>query len=354
MERDGRSESEKFYLRMTHVKRLACVTMLFAIVASASAAQLSTLLKKENGEAITNVTEWNARRSEIKNNWLKVLGPLPATKCALNPEVLDRETTESFIRKHIRYQTEPNVFTDGYLLLPKSLKGKAAAIVVFHPTTPLQAKGVVGLAKEYAEEKWQGVQLVQRGYVVWCPRNYINGEGADWAGNAKRILKRHPKWTGMTQIVWDAIRAADFVQSLPEVDANRIGCLGHSLGGKQVLYSAAFDERYKVSVASELGIGLKFSNWDALWYFGPAMKKLGPRMDNHEVLALVAPRAFLLLAGDSADSDKSLNYINAVAPIYDLFDARSNLKFMNHHLGHRYAPQAREVAEQFLDAHLKQ
>jgi dienelactone hydrolase len=353
MERNGGSESEKLFISMTRVKRLACVTMLFAIVAVASAAPLSALLRNETGEAVTNVTEWNARRNDIKNKWLSILGQLPATKCPLNPEVLDKETTETFIRKHVRYQTETNVYTDGYLLLPKQTKSKTAAIVVFHPTTPLQAKGVAGLAKEYAAEKWQGVQLVERGYIVWCPRNYINGEGADWAGNAKRVMNRHPNWTGMTQIIWDSIRAADFVQSLPQVDPDRIGCLGHSLGGKQALFAAAFDDRYKACVASEPGIGLKFSNWDALWYFGPAMKNLGSWMDNHEVLALVAPRPFLLLAGDSADSDKSLDYVNAVAPVYDLFGARSNLKFVNHHLGHRYAPQAREAAENFLDAHLK-
>jgi hypothetical protein len=345
MERNARSEREKFKFNMTRIKCLVALAVLLLVVVGVSAEQLSPLIA-------TNASDWNTRREQIKTKWLKILGPLPTSKVPLHPEILETETTPKFIRKHIRYQTETNVFTDGYLLLPNPTKTKCAAIVVFHPTTPLQAKGVAGLAKDYAEEKWQGVQLVERGYVVWCPRNYINGEGADWSGNAKRVLKRHPKWTGMTQMVWDANRAADFVQSLPEVDANRIGCIGHSLGGKQALYAAAFDERYKASVASELGIGLKFSNWDALWYFGPAMHNFPPGTDNHEVLALVAPRPFLLLAGDSADGDKSLNYINAVAPVYGVFGARTNLNFLNHHLGHRYAPQARDAAEKFLDQHL--
>jgi hypothetical protein len=139
---------------------------------------------------------------------------------------------------------------------------------------------------------------------------------------------------------------------LPQVDRNRIGCLGHSLGGKQALYAAAFDERYKASVASELGIGLKFSNWDSPWYFGKALRN-APKFDNDQILALVAPRPFLLLAGDGADTDNSLNYINAVKPVYNLFDAKDHLKFVNHRLGHRYPPEARSVAEQFLDKYLK-
>jgi dienelactone hydrolase len=258
-----------------------------------------------------------------------------------------------FTRKLVRYQVEEGLFTDGYLLEPKNTKGKLPAIVVFHPTTPLQANGVAGLDKSYAEEKWQGVQLVQRGYVVWCPRNYINTDGADWVGNAKRVMAKHPKWTGMTRMVWDAIRAADFVESLPNVDRKRIGCIGHSLGGKEALFAPAFDERYKAAVSCEGGIGLRFSNWDAVWYLGEKIKAPEFDLENHQVLALVAPRAFLLIAGDSADGDKSWAFINAARPVYDLLGASENIGWFNHHLGHRYSPEARVVAEEFLDRYLK-
>jgi pimeloyl-ACP methyl ester carboxylesterase len=227
------------------------------------------------------------------------------------------------------------------------------AVIVFHPTTPLHAKGVAGLASEYDPEKWQGVQLVQRGYVVWCPRNYINTDGADWTGNAKRVLAAHPDWTGMTRMVWDAIRAVDFVQSLPNVDRRRIGVLGHSLGGKQALYAAAFDERIQAAVSSEGGIGLRFSNWDALWYLGPKIREPDFKLEHHQLLALIAPRAFLLLGGESADGERSGDFIDAAQPVYELLDARENLKWFNHHDGHRYSPTARAKAEQFLDEQLK-
>lgn len=236
--------------------------------------------------------------------------------------------------------------------MPTKAKGKLPAVVVFHPTTPFQARGVAGLEPEYPEEKWQGVQLVQRGYVVWCPRNYINTEGADWAGNAKRVLAAHTNWTGMTRMVWDAIRAVDFLESLPNVDRKRIGCLGHSLGGKQALYAAAFDERIKAAVSSEGGIGLKFSNWDAPWYLGPKIHTSDFKLENHQLLALLAPRAFLLLAGDSADGERSGEFIEAARAVYELLGARDNLQWFNHHGGHRYSPEARNVAEQYLDAHL--
>jgi hypothetical protein len=224
---------------------------------------------------------------------------------------------------------------------------------VFHPTTPLQAKGVAGLDSDYPEEKWQGVHLVKRGYAVWCPRNYIFADGADWKRNTEQVLERHPNWTGMTRMVWDAIRAADFLESLPNVDEKRIGCMGHSLGGKEVLYAMAFDERYRAGVSGEGGIGLRFSNWSDVWYLGQRIKDPGFQRENHEVLALITPRAFLLLAGNSADHDGSKAFIDAVKPIYELLDAEDRIRFYNHGLGHNYPPEARAVAEEFLDLHLQ-
>jgi dienelactone hydrolase len=318
-----------------------------------NAPRLSALLVDSHGEPIASKRSWRQQRTRLKERWESFLGEFPKTKAPLKAEVLATEDLGEFTRQFVKYQVEDGIFTDGYLLAPKPAKGKLPVVVVFHPTTPLQAKGVAGLAPEYPEEKWQGVQLVRRGYVVWCPRNYIETAGANWTGNAACVVARHPNWTGMTRMVWDAIRAADFVESLPSVDRKRIGCLGHSLGGKEVLYAMAFDERYQAGVSSEGGIGLKLSNWDAPWYFGAKLKQPGLDLENHEVLALIAPRAFLLLAGDSADDDRSWAFLRAARPVYELLGAPGNIGWLNHHLGHRYPPEARAVAEEFLDHHLK-
>lgn len=338
---------------------LAALAFLFAPRCDVAAAtddpesSLTPLLQHANHREIRSQSAWRKQRAAIRKAWLEFLGPLPAKKPPLKTEILNTESLPDFTRQQVRYQIEPGLFTDGYLLTPISAKGNLPAVIVFHPTTPLHAKGVAGLAPEYDEEKWQGVQLVQRGYIVWCPRNYINTDGADWAGNAKRVLAAHSNWTGMTRMVWDAIRAVDFVQSLPNVDRKRIGVLGHSLGGKQALYAAAFDERIKAAVSSEGGIGLKFSNWDAIWYLGPRIREPDFALENHQVLALVAPRAFLLLGGESADGERSEEFIRAAGPVYELLGASDRLRWFNHREGHRYSPAARAVAEEFLDRELK-
>lgn len=320
---------------------------------AAAGALLPNLLIDSRGKRIVSRTAWTRQREELLRQWRTVLGTLPKRKPALEPEVLETEERPGFRRQHIRYQVEAGVNTDGYLLLPAGRKGRGPAVVVFHPTTPFGPRGVAGLERTYEEAKWQGVHLVRRGYVVWCPRNYINTEGADWAGNAARVTQRHPDWTGMTRMVWDAIRAVDFLESLPQVDPKRIACLGHSLGAKVVLYAMAFDPRYQAGVSSEGGIGLRFSNWDAVWYLGPKIRKVDFKLENHTVLALIAPRPFLLIGGDSADSDKSLAFLDAVRPVYELWGAGDGLQWLNHRQGHRYPAEARAAAEAFLDRYLK-
>jgi dienelactone hydrolase len=157
----------------------------------------------------------------------------------------------------------------------------------------------------------------------------------------------------MARMTWDGIRAVDFLVSLPNVDPARIGGLGHSLGAKEVLYAAAFDERYRAVVFSEGGIGLGYSNWQAVWYLGEKIRAPGFPLEHHQLMALIAPRGFLLLAGESADGARSGAFVDAARPVYALFGAEKNLAWLNHGAGHRYPANARQTAEAFLDAQLQ-
>src|SRR6266850_1775847 len=185
--------------------------------------RLSNLRDAKKGEAVTT-DEWLEERARLKREWQGILGEFPKTKAPLEAKIESTEQLDGFSRSLVTYQAEEGVFTDGYLLKPGSPKKQASAVVVFHPTTPLQAKGVAGVDPSYDEEKRQGVQLVKRGFIVFCPRNYINSKGADAGGNAKKVLAAHPHWTGMTRMTWDAVRAVDYLESLPDVDRDRIGC----------------------------------------------------------------------------------------------------------------------------------
>ena len=107
-----------------------------------------------------------------------------------------------------------------------------------------------------------------------------------------------------------------------------------------MLYLAAFDDRVRATVSSEGGIGLAFSNWHDAWYLGDSIRQPGFPREHHELLAMIAPRPFLLVGGDSADGDPSWPYITAAAEVYRLHDESPRLGLFNHRQGHSVPPEA--------------
>jgi hypothetical protein len=221
--------------------------------------------------------------------------------------------------------------------------------VVLHSTVDYTIRQPAGL--EGPEDKHIGLHLARRGYVAFCPRCFL------WEGDGRRALsaavdafrRRRPGVTGMAKMLHDARRAVDLLASQPDVDRGRIGAIGHSLGAKEALYLAAFDPRVRATVSSEGGIGLTYSNWDAPWYLGDAIRRPGFGLDHGQVLALAAPRAFLLIGGDSADGDASWPYIAAVRPVWSLTGAPDAVGLFNHHQGHAFPRIAQERSYEWLD-----
>jgi len=307
----------------------------------------------ERGEEITSLDAWRREREAIRSWWLRWLGPAPAerrTPPAL--EVLEKDQPAGVIRQRVRYECEPGITTEAYLLRPATAAGKLPGVAVFHSTVEhsiRQPAGVEG-QPEYAF----GLQLARRGCVALCPRNYLwpASDGIDAGGEARRFLQRHPRSKGMMRMLHDAQLAVDILAGLPHVDADRIGSIGHSLGAKEVLYLAAFDERVKVTVSSEGGIGTKFSNWNAPWYLGKSIESPDFQREHHELLALAAPRPFLLVGGDSADGDRSWPFIAAALPIYKLYGGTPRLGLLNHRAGHAVPPAAEQRIYEWLEAYL--
>jgi pimeloyl-ACP methyl ester carboxylesterase len=195
------------------------------------------------------------------------------------------------------------------------------------------------------------LHMAQRGYVALAPRCFLwqyaapgkLGAAVDW------VHARHPKVTGMAKMLYDASRAVDILAAQADVDPRRVGAVGHSLGAKEALYLAAFDERIRAAVASEPGISLKSSNWDAPWYLGDEVKKPGFGLDHAQVLAQCAPRAFLLIGGNSADGDVSWPYIAESMPVWRLTGNADGVGLFNHRGGHAFPPVAQSHADEWLD-----
>ncbi len=299
---------------------------------------LPDLLLDENGKPVNTLKAWQKERARIRKRWLDYLGALEPNPATPMLEVLKEESQRGIIRQYVAYEGEAGIQVFGYLLKPEKSAQPLPGVVALHSTSDNQMRCISGAEKgKYVQF---GFELAQKGFVVFCPQCYLwhNPEGRNWEEQARHFMKGHPGSKGMARMLFDARRAVDVLESLKEVDAARIGCMGHSLGAKEALYLGAFDDRIKVVVSNEGGIGIEMSNWDAPWYLGEGIGTFGHQ--HHEVLALIAPRHFLLIGGDAADGEHSRPYIEAVKPVYKLYGKEQNLELKNHGLGHHAEPPA--------------
>jgi dienelactone hydrolase len=291
---------------------------------------------------------WNQRRQELARQWRLRLGepPMPAPSLEVKTESV--ETLHDHTRELLSFSSEGDDRIRAYLLKPRQLREgeRRPAVVVFHQTTKDTLKEPVGLGSK--PDLALALHLVRRGCVALSPECFIMKSGGP-RSQAEALSKRRPGWTGMGKMTFDASRCVDFLESQACVDKGRIGAIGHSLGAKEVLFAMAFETRYQAGVFSEGGIGLRMSNWTDPWYLTDQMKPQIPELENHQVMALIAPRPFLVVGGESADGKASWTFVAAVRPVYDLLQASDRIGLYSHDHGHSFPAPAREVAYRWLD-----
>jgi dienelactone hydrolase len=144
--------------------------------------------------------------------------------------------------------------------------------------------------------------LTRAGYAVLCIDHWLFGERR---GRTESALFKEMLWRGRVlwgMMVYDNLRALDYLTSRADVDANRIATLGISMGGTMAWWCAALDERLRVCIDL-----CSLTDYDALiatdgldghgiYYYVPGLLN---EFASWEINALIAPRPHLGLAGKS-------------------------------------------------------
>ena len=311
---------------------------------------------------VRSVADWRKRRASILQSMQAIMGPLPddRKRCALAPRIEDEADCGDFVRRLISYSSEPGSRVTAHLLVPKqALAGavKAPAVLALHQTHPLGARVVVGLGQSPNDE--YGLDLVRRGYVVLAPPYPLL---ADYQPDLGTLGYQ----SGTMKAIWDNMRGLDLLASLPFVKTNGFGAIGHSLGGHNAVFTAAFDERIQVVVSScglDSFLDYKEGNitgWTSQRYM-PRLLEFKDRLsavpfDFPEVIAALAPRVCFLSAprGDTNFKWRSVDGIARVArAVYELHGVPNHLRAEHPDCGHLFPREMREQAYKLFDAVLR-
>lgn len=316
---------------------------------------------------IASSTQLAAYRAKVLEQWSNYLGKIDTPELsAPQVQVLEKvEHEPGLTRSLIEYETESGQRVQAFVLEPseKPAGKKLPGVVIFHSTVENSIFQPVGLSGKDVStppssdelRKAYALHLARRGFITLSPRNYLwpTNIGIAAKEQAAAFHERNPKAKGMARMLLDSTKAVDVLCNWEGVDNKRLAAIGHSLGAKEVLYLAAFDDRIVATVSSEGGLGIAQSNWDAAWYLGEDCTKADFAMDHHQLLAAVAPRAFLLIGGEASDGSKSLPYLIEAQKAFVASGKPAHLGFYNHKQGHQVTDESLARSISWLEWQLK-
>lgn len=246
----------------------------------------------------------------------EVIGKLPAPTLQMNPKSREVYDTPKWKGYEVTLDLYPDVYAEGILLLPKDMKPneKRPVVVCQH--------GLEGRPEDVCNPKEKtraynsfGAQLADRGYIVFAPQNPYIGK------DLFRVLQRKAnplKLSLFSFIVRQHERILDWLETLPNVDKDRMAFYGLSYGGKTAMRVPAIVKKYCLSICSG-----DFNEWigknvsvtfpgSYMWTGEYEMYEfdLGHTFNYAEMAYLIAPRPFMVERGhdDGVGTDEMVAY----------------------------------------------
>ena len=320
-------------------------------------------------QQIQSAADWSNRRKQILAGMEAAMGSLPERQKLppLDVRQLKREELDGFVRLTIDFAShlpdEPVDRVPAHLYLPAEIKPseKRPAMLVLHQTSP-QGKLNVG-PQTNKPNLASAAELVRRGYVVLAPDYPSFG---DYKYDFAAMYARGKFGSGTMKGIFNHMRAVDLLCDRPEVDPERIGVIGHSLGGHNAMFVGAFDQRLKAIVSScgwtpfrDYFDG-KIAGWTSDRYmprlrdvYGLDANRVPFEFD--ELVAALAPRAFFSNSPTQDDNFAVGGVKKAAAraaEVYRLHGVEEKLVVRHPECDHDFPPEVREEAYRFIDRHL--
>ncbi|WP_187263348.1 dienelactone hydrolase family protein [Pontibacter beigongshangensis] len=366
---------------------------------------ISSYAAKDNNRLSYLARNWKNEKkwrntAKAKLHELLAFDPVPAP---LNSEVLDSTKRDGYTQYLVRYNLNALQKTEAFLLIPDNLTKPAPAVIALHDhggfyfygkekhtLTDNQPPLLVEYVQNLYEGRYYADELAKRGFVVLCPDAMYFGSqklqpetvspqftktllNTSYESESKRIraynkfansheiplnktiLASGTTWLGM--IAQGDRVAVDFLLSRPEVDPEKIGCIGLSLGGLRSTYLFGLDARIKTGVVAAFSTTFEHmlqEHTRHTWMmYVPRQHRF---LDLPDVASLNAPRPLLIL---NCKQDKLFNIAGMqaaetkLAVIYAKMKAPDRFKCNYYDVPHSMSIQMQDDAFAWLERWLK-
>lgn len=319
-------------------------------------------LKRRAGEIahkhlseIQTLADWKGERPRRKQQFLAILGldPLPA-KTPLQARTTGTLDRNGYRVEKVVFQSMPGLYVTGNLYLPPKVEKRLPTVlyVCGHSPSPWGAK---------IDYQHHGIWLARNGYVALLIDTVEFGELSGIHHGTHDLEMLHWFSLGYTPAgpeVWNAIRAIDYLETRPEVDAKRIAVTGISGGGAISWFTAAADERIQVAapvaatwtVDQQVQGDLLHENCDCIYFPNTYQADL-PLAG-----ALIAPRPLRIISAQKDTMFPPSGYhavYERVRRIFELYNAPEKISEYDHDAPHSDIVPFRKMANEWIGRWLK-
>lgn len=289
-----------------------------------------------------------------------LMGRLPPRDRKVGAQLLSTEDRGSYTLEKLVLDLNGEQPAPAYFARPKGATGRLPTVLFNHSHGGGYQIGKSEFVdgREYLSNPAYAAFLTSLGYNALCFDAWIFGERS---GRTELDFCKDMLWHGRVpwgKMVYDSLKAVDYLVTRPDVDAGKLGTVGISMGSSMAQWTAALDERLAVVVDI-----CCLTDWHTLVEVG-GLKGHGiyyyvPDLLNHftasQMNALIAPRAHLSLAGnlDALTPVAGLEKIDReLREVYAARGAAENWKLLRYDVGHMETPEMREEIRRWFVAKL--
>src|SRR6185369_4985792 len=188
----------------------------------------------------------SARREEL----YRLLGDLPDRRRPISATKRKEEERDGYLIETLELDLNGIEKVPAYFARPRGLTGRAPAVLYNHSHGGGYQIGKKELVegRSYLQPTPYARELTALGYSVLAIDHWVFGERSH---TSEMDAFKAMIWQGQVlwgMMVYDSLRAVDYLVTRPEVDPARIATLGISMGSTMAWWLAALDERIRVTV----------------------------------------------------------------------------------------------------------
>jgi dienelactone hydrolase len=296
-----------------------------------------------------------SKKEKLRQELHSLLGELPE-KNQISVRKIAEERCEHYILEKLLLDLNGIEMVPAYFTKPINEKGPTPAILFNHSHGGFYhlGKDELLISNVYLQSTPYAEQLAKMGYSALCIDMWAFGERR---GRTESEIFKQMLWMGQVMwgmMVYDNLRALDYLASREDVIANRIGTLGMSMGSTMAWWTAALDTRIKVCIDIccltdfHTLIDSRGLDGHGIFYYVPKLLKY---FTTAQINTLIAPRNHLSLAGnyDRLTPPKGLDQIDQeLKKVYLEEGMPDNWKLMRYDTGHIETAEMRAEILNFI------